>query len=196
LFKKILNVIGLDEVLLFVLLQFRYYGYFDLCTYQDSSIAAAIKSVFTKTIHHLCRWHMMKYKEELRKLYKVHEGLKEKLRIVINHPLTPEEFDAAWNALVDEYGIRENAAIDGIWKQSELWIPPYFKMYYCGRMTSTQISESVNKMVKGSGFATHMTSLNAFPRKLLQVIQHTNHNSAGETHWSQVQIRCSIDIYG
>jgi hypothetical protein len=59
---------------------------------------------------------MKKYKEELRKLYKAHESLKEKLHIVINHPLTPEEFDAAWNALVDEYEIRENVAIDGLWK--------------------------------------------------------------------------------
>jgi hypothetical protein len=130
---------------------------------------------------------MKKYKEELQKLYKVHEGLKEKLRIIINHPLTPEEFDAACNALVDEYGIRENVAIDGLWRQRELWILAYFKKYYCGRMTSTQRSESVNKMVKSSGFMTHMTSLNTFARKLLQVIQHTNHNSVGETHWWQVQ---------
>jgi hypothetical protein len=138
-------------------------------------MAAAIKSVFTKIIHRLCRWHMMKkYKEEVRKLYKVHERLKEKLHIVINHPLTPEEFDAAWNALVDEYGIHENVAIDGLWKQRELWIPAYFKKYYCGRMTSTQRSESVNKMVKDSGFMTYMTSLNTFVRKLLQVIQHTS----------------------
>jgi hypothetical protein len=160
-------------------------------------MTAAIKFVFTKTIHRLCRWHMMKkYKEELRRLYKVHEGLKEKLRIAINHLVTPEEFDAAWNPLVDEYGIRENVAIDGLWKQMELWILAYFKMYYCGRMTSTQRRESVNKMLKGSGFAAHMTSLNTFDRKLLQVIQNTNHNSAGETHWSQAPIRCSIDIYG
>jgi hypothetical protein len=75
-------------------------------------------------------------------LYSVHEGLNEKLRIVINHPLTHEEFDAAWNALVDEYGIRENVAIDGLWRQRELWIPVYFKKYYCGRMTSTHRSES------------------------------------------------------
>jgi DNA replicative helicase MCM subunit Mcm2 (Cdc46/Mcm family) len=159
-------------------------------------MAATIKSVFTKTIHRLCRWHMMKYKEELQKLYKVHEGLKEKLRIVINNPLTPEEFEAAWNSLVDEYGICENVAIDGLWKQRELWIVAYFKKYYCGRMTSTQRSESVNKMVKGNGFVTHMTSLHIFARKLLQVIQHTNHNSAGETHWPQVQTRSSINLYG
>jgi hypothetical protein len=160
-------------------------------------MTVAIKSVFTKTIHHLCRWHMMKkYKEELRKMYKVNEGLKEKLHIVINHPLTPEELDAAWNALVDEYVIHENVAIDGLWKQRELWIPAYFRKYYCGRITSTQRSKSVNKMVKDSGFATHMTSVNTFARKLLQVIQHTNHSSARETHWSQVQTRCSIDHYG
>jgi hypothetical protein len=160
-------------------------------------MAVAIKSVFTKTIHRLCRWHTMKkYKEGLWKLYKAHEGLKEKLHIVINHPLTPEEFDVAWKVLVDEYGIHENVAIDGLWKQRELRILAYFKKYYCGRMTSTQRSESVNKMAKGSGFATHMTSLNTFATKLLQVIQHTNHNSAGETHWSQVQTRCSIDLYG
>jgi hypothetical protein len=98
-------------------------------------MAAAIKSVFPKTIHRLCRWHMMKYKE-LRKLYKVHEGLKEKLCIVINHPLTPKEFDAAWYALVDEYGICENVGIDRLWKQRDLWIPTYFKIYYCRRMTT------------------------------------------------------------
>jgi hypothetical protein len=38
---------------------------------------------------------MMKKYKELQKVYKAHEGLKEKLHIVINHPLTPEEFDAA-----------------------------------------------------------------------------------------------------
>jgi hypothetical protein len=36
-------------------------------------------------------------------------------------------------------------------------------------MTSTQRSESVNTMVKGSGFATHMTSLNTFAKKLLKL---------------------------
>jgi hypothetical protein len=87
---------------------------------------------------------MKKYKE-LRKLYKVHVGLKEKLHIVINHPLTPGEFDGTWNALMDEYGIHENIVIDGLWKQRELWILAYFKKYYCGRMTSTQRSESVNR---------------------------------------------------
>jgi hypothetical protein len=48
---------------------------------------------------------LKKYRAELKKLYKQHVGLKIKLLTVINHPLTPTEFEAAWNELVDEYGI-------------------------------------------------------------------------------------------
>ncbi|XP_062195274.1 protein FAR1-RELATED SEQUENCE 5-like [Phragmites australis] len=160
-----------------------------ILTDQDSSMAAAIPKVFPKTVHRLCRWHMLKkYKEELRKLYKAHSDLKDKLHTVINHPLTPSEFEAAWIEVIDQHGIRENVAIEGLWNQRTLWVPAYFKNHYCGRMTSTQRSESVNNMVKRSGFASHMTSVNKFARKLLEVIQHTNHTTAGETHWSKAEV--------
>jgi hypothetical protein len=57
---------------------------------------------------------------------------------------------------------------------------------YCGRMTSTQRSESVNKMINSSGFTGHMTCLSKFAGRMLDFIQRTNHTAAGETHWSQV----------
>ena len=101
-------------------------------------MAAAIPKVFPKTVHRLCRWHMLKkYKEELRKLYKAHSELKDKLHTVINHPLTPSEFEAAWIEVIDEHGIHEIVAIEGLWNQRTLWVPAYFKNHYCGRMTST-----------------------------------------------------------
>jgi hypothetical protein len=106
---------------------------------------------------------------------------------VINHPLTHIEFESTWNALVDEYGIREDETIDGLYNSRKLWVAAYFKHLYCGRMTSTQRSENVNKMVKSSGFTGHMTSLSKFARKMLDFIQRTNHMAAGETHWSQVR---------
>jgi hypothetical protein len=152
-------------------------------------MAATIKKVFKKTQHRLCRWHTLKkYKAELKKLYKLHDGLKIKLMTVINHPLTPVEFEAAWNALVDEYSIREDKTIDGLWNSRKLWVAAYFKHLYCGRMTSTQRSESVNKMVKSRGFTGHMTSMSKFARKMLDFIQLTNHMATGETHWSQVRM--------
>ncbi|CAL4995202.1 unnamed protein product [Urochloa decumbens] len=153
---------------------------------KNSSMAAAIKKVFKKTQHRLCRWHMLKkYKAELKKLYKLHDGLKIKLLTVINHPLTPTEFESAWNELVDEYGIREDDTIKGLWDSRKLWVAAYLKPLYCGRMTSTQRSESVNQMIKSSGFTGHMTCMSKFARRMLDFIQHTNHTAAGETHWSQ-----------
>ena len=69
-------------------------------------MAATIRKVFRKSQHMLCHWHMLKkYKVELKRLYKVHDGLKNKLMVVINHPLTPKEFEGAWNKLVDEYNL-------------------------------------------------------------------------------------------
>ncbi|XP_072151368.1 protein FAR1-RELATED SEQUENCE 5-like [Setaria viridis] len=62
--------------------------------YQDSSMAAAIKKVFKQTQHRLCRWHMLKkYKAELKKLYKIHDGLKIKLVTAGNWRLTLQPFD-------------------------------------------------------------------------------------------------------
>ena len=156
-------------------------------TDQDSAMAAAIKRVFKKTQHRLCRWHMLKkYRNELKKLYKLHEVLKIKLLTIINHPLTHIEFEAAWNELVDEYGIREDETIKGLWDSRKLWVAAYFKPLYCGRMTSTQRSEGVNRMLKSRHFTGHMTCMSKFARKMLEFIQHTNHTAAGETHWSQV----------
>jgi hypothetical protein len=68
-------------------------------------------------------------------LYKLHDGLKIKLMIVINHLLTPVESEAAWNALVDENRIREDETIDGLWNSRKLWVVAYLKHLYCGRIS-------------------------------------------------------------
>ncbi|KAG2611857.1 hypothetical protein PVAP13_4KG238925 [Panicum virgatum] len=138
-----------------------------ILTDQDSSMAAAISRVFPNTQHRLCQWHMIKkYRDELKKLYKEHEGLKIKLLTVINHPLTPIEFEAAWSELLTEYGIGENDAIKGIWESRHLWVSAYLKPL---------------------GFATRKTCMSKFARRMLEFIQHTNHVSAGETHCSQAE---------
>uniref|UniRef100_K3YDN6 Protein FAR1-RELATED SEQUENCE n=1 Tax=Setaria italica TaxID=4555 RepID=K3YDN6_SETIT len=129
------------------------------CLYMnDSSMAAAIRKVFKQTQHRLCRWHMLKkYKAELKKLYKIHDGMKVKLLTIINHPLTPTVFESAWNELVDEYGIREDDTIHRLWESRKLWVAVYLKPLYCGRMTSIQRSESINKMIKDKPFDGHLS---------------------------------------
>ena len=56
---------------------------------------------------------------------------------------------------------------------------------YCGRMTSTQRSESQNRVLK-DGYVNNTTTLQTFTKRVLDSLQHTDHMDAGETHYSQV----------
>lgn len=88
--------------------------------------------------------------------------------------------------LVEEFGIAENPAIKALWEKRERWIPTYFKGMYCGRMTSTQRSESQNRVIK-DGFVNENTSLHMFAKRMLDALQHADHMDAGETHYAQVK---------
>ena len=148
----------------------------------------AIRIVFNKTQHRNCRWHITRtWDYELEGLYKLHNdnNLKEKLQSLINYPLGPTQFEVEWNKLVDECGIREHPAIVALWQKRKRWIATYFKGMYCGRMTSTQRSESQNRVLK-DGYVNNVTSLHIFAKRVLDSIQHTDHMDAGESHYSQV----------
>jgi hypothetical protein len=90
-----------------------------------------------------------------------------------------------WGKLVDECGIGEHPAIVALWQKRKRWIATYFKGMYCGRITSTQRSESQNKVLKG-GYVGSVTTVHMFAKRVLDSIQHTDHMNAGESHYSQV----------
>jgi hypothetical protein len=68
-----------------------------------------------------------------------------------------------------------------------MWIMTYFKGLCCGWMTSTQRSESTNRVLK-DGFVNRLTSLHQFTDKMLEALQHMDQIEAGESHYSQVTI--------
>jgi hypothetical protein len=72
-----------------------------------------------------------------------------------------------------------------------MWVMAYFKGLYCGRMTSTQCSESTNQVLE-DGFVNSVTSLHQFAEKVLEALQHMDHIEARECHYSQVRLICSI----
>jgi hypothetical protein len=146
----------------------------------------AIPRVFEKTHHRYCRFHVTcTWRHELDMLYLANKGLKVELESLINFPLGPTEFEKAWNEMVDRYGIRENLAIEALWAKRSMWIMAYFKGLYCGRMTSTQRSESTNRVLK-DGFVKSDTPLHQFTEKMLEALQHVDHMDAEESHCLQV----------
>jgi hypothetical protein len=138
-------------------------------------------------------------------LYATHKDLKVELESLFNFPLGPTEFEKAWCDRVEKYGIKEHLAIKSLWNKKETWIMAYFKGVYCGQMTSTQLSESTNRVLK-DGYVNHLTSLHQFAEKMLETLQHMNHIEARESHHSQVRtghqlitiivLHCYNDVFG
>jgi hypothetical protein len=56
---------------------------------------------------------------------------------VINHPLTPLEFEQAWAAMLDKYRVHDSVILEKLYDERRMWIGSYFKEIFCGTMTST-----------------------------------------------------------
>ncbi|WVZ59089.1 hypothetical protein U9M48_009289 [Paspalum notatum var. saurae] len=109
---------------------------------------------------------------------------KEKIEALLNWPQQPSEFEAAWTDTVKKFSIADNPAIEAFWNKRHMFIASYFKENYCGRLTSTQRSESTNNMLK-SGFLNNATSMNMPAKQCYEALQHVDHLAGEETHYSQ-----------
>ncbi|PNT63880.1 hypothetical protein BRADI_4g21994v3, partial [Brachypodium distachyon] len=125
-----------------------------------------------------------KHAESLNKLYHSNKGLEEKLLTAVNHPLTPAEFENAWQEMVSEYELESDPTLCSLYELRASWIASYFKDIFCGRMTSTQRSESTNRMVKGH-HVDDSTPLHVFAKKMYQVLQRRKDAEGQETVASQ-----------
>jgi hypothetical protein len=147
----------------------------------------AIPKVFLKTQHRYCRFHVVHtWRYNLDTLYVCKKGLKVELKSLINFPLGPLEFENAWKEMEHNYVIKEHPVIKSLYAKQEMWIIAYFKGLYCGRRTSTQRSESTNRVLK-DGFVNNVTSLHQSANKMLEALQHIDHIDAKESHGSQVR---------
>jgi hypothetical protein len=77
----------------------------------------AIRVLFPHTFDRFCRWHMLKkYKDHLNQLYDQHSKLNDKLISVINHPLIPQQFEAEWPAMCDEFNLHDRVMMRALYK--------------------------------------------------------------------------------
>ena len=100
--------------------------------------------------------------------------------VVLNHPLTLVEFEVAWQELLDEFDLHRDSTLETLYRQWEMYIPVYFKKQYCGRMASTQRSESSNFVMKC--FVNKKTALLRFAKKTLDFVHSRKMKEAEETY--------------
>ena len=116
---------------------------------QCRAMEVAIAEEWTGTVHHWCKWHVLKrVKECLGTKYTSNKEFRDKFHMMLNEMMTIEEFESSWMALLKQYGLENNEFLQQIYETREKWVKSYFKGVFCARMTSTQRSESANSMLK------------------------------------------------
>jgi hypothetical protein len=93
-----------------------------------------IRALFPQTIHWFYRWHMLKkYKDQLNQMYDQHPKLKDKLISVINYSLNPEQFEATWVEMCDEFDLDDRVTMQALYNDQHMWIAAYFKEVFVGQ---------------------------------------------------------------
>ena len=106
---------------------------------------------------------------------------------MINHPLTPAGFERRmWDAMLHNYNVRESVILMKLYDERRMWIGSYFKEIFCGTMTSTQRSESVNLVVR-HGYCDNSTAIHKFAKSFLELLMHIKENESREEYNSQVK---------
>ena len=113
-------------------------------------------------------------------LYKAYETFKDELTSVLNHPLMPSEFERAWRDLVGKYDLKNDEIMKALWTDREEWISAYYKEVFCAWMTSTQRSESMNRILKRN-FVRERHDLHIFASQVDRCIQTRKGNKHAET---------------
>lgn len=110
----------------------------------------ATREVWPDAKHRVCKWHVLK-------------KAKDEFNEAINLPDTPDEFERAWQAVREKYGLKDNVFLDRMWDMREKWAPAYFKEFFFAKMSTTQRSERMNHVLKA--FVRPSSSINGFVRR-------------------------------
>jgi hypothetical protein len=157
---------------------------------QDKAMEGAIAKEFPGVRHRICRWHVVKkVMPNMNVLFKEHadRNFKEKFNSVLNHTLTPNEFEEAWDELVAEFGLREDPTMQSLHQQRRDFIPTYFKDEYCGRIASTHRSECTHFLIK-KGYVNKRTCLPRFAKQMMNFMHTRMMKHSTETYLASVSI--------
>ncbi|XP_021730514.1 protein FAR1-RELATED SEQUENCE 5-like [Chenopodium quinoa] len=101
-----------------------------MITDQDPAMKIAVKSVFNKTEHRFCMWHIMKKLPDKveKSIMQEETGFLKKLCACVWHlEIEPVEFEERWNKVLVEYHLEEHEWLGYMYKIRNNWIPAYFR---------------------------------------------------------------------
>lgn len=114
-----------------------------LITDQDKAIHAAIAQVFPETRHCISKWHVLREgQSKLGHFCHAYPNFQVDLYNCINLTVTPEEFEFAWDCILDKYDLRMNAWLQLLYNARRRWVPVYFRDTFFAAIDDNQGFES------------------------------------------------------
>lgn len=120
-----------------------------IITDDDKAMSKAIAEILPNTTHRLCLWHILqKVPEHLAHIYDKYPLFEGDFHHCIQDTVTIEEFELEWSELVVKYELGENNWLKNLYMRREKWVPAYLRTSFFAGMSTTQLSESMNKFFK------------------------------------------------
>lgn len=110
-----------------------------ITTDQDRAIQAAVRHVFPKTRHCICKWHILREgQERLSHIYFAHPSFYGELYSCINFSEEVEDFESSWCSLLGKYGLQKNEWLQAVYNARKQWAPVYFRGTFFAALLSKQ----------------------------------------------------------
>ncbi|KAK9713123.1 hypothetical protein RND81_06G004500 [Saponaria officinalis] len=122
-----------------------------IITDQDPAIKNAVRSVFKKSRHCFCMWHIMgKVTDKVgSSICRDTDFLSRLCSIVWDSDLEPFEFEEKWTELMNDFEMVDHSWFSAMFSIRKKWIPAYHRDFPMGCiLRKTQRSESANSFFK------------------------------------------------
>nr|XP_043630659.1 protein FAR1-RELATED SEQUENCE 3 [Erigeron canadensis] len=114
-----------------------------LITDSEKSVQAAVANVFPRTRHCISKWHVLREgHERLAYVCHMHPNFQTELYNCINLTETINEFESAWDSILDRYDLRRNDWLQMLYAVRQQWAPAYFRDTFFAGFSSNHGFES------------------------------------------------------
>ncbi|XP_028766370.1 protein FAR1-RELATED SEQUENCE 6-like [Neltuma alba] len=140
-----------------------------IITDQCSILQTVVADVFPRASHCLCLSNIMqKIPEKLGGLLE-YEEVKVAIGRAVCYSLRTEEFDAAWEDMMQQYEIRGHEWLQALYEDRKRWVPAYVKETFLAGMFPIQPSDAAPWFYEG--YLNKQTPIKEFLEKYDQALQ-------------------------
>ena len=98
----------------------------NIITDQDGAMRNAIALVFPQATHRNCRWHILdKASGTVGPYLNADEELRIEFAECLNHTVTPDKFEAQWQAMIAKYGLQGNQNFENLYNIRKCFVAVY-----------------------------------------------------------------------